>query len=278
MKDFNVISYYFGLDADPEQFLRTAKKEGFAGVEVLFHFTPQIYDTFRELGLKLDLGYYGVEPDGSIADADYYHKLGVKYVQWTDPVLLENYEATMRGIEELNRQAAIAKKDGFKVYVHNHPQDFKWNDVDNEYCWETVAKNADPDGVVFQLDAGWAGISGVDVIWLLRKYGHQVKSMHVKANTKILGVTAVDALFDAGVDPLHDTSAPTASRIAAQERILSAQGRMEDSLRGYQEVMELAEEKGCETFTLERDFFTRPEPDQLLAVLREDLAAIRKFW
>ena len=198
MRDLYISTFYLkGKYATPEENLQFAKQEGFAGVEALFRFTPELAALMQSLELQLAVGYYGVEND-EIRDADAYHLLGAKYVQSVGLPIFENYESTMRGIEQLNRQAEIAKREGFKVYVHNHPQDFKWNEVDGEYCWETVAKHMDPEGCVFQLDLGWCIIAGVDPYWLLNKYGHLVKSMHVKPATAILGVTAVDPLFKGG--------------------------------------------------------------------------------
>ena len=283
MKDLYISTYYLKNeepDMTPEKYLYRAKKWGFTGVEALFHFTPELFDLVQELELKIPVGYYGVEND-QIRDLDYYHRLGIKYIQSNSHPTFQDHDSAMEAVEILNRQAAFAKKNGFRIYIHNHPQDFKWDEVENQYCWETVAQNMDPEGCVFQVDIGWAIIAGVDPYWLFHKYGHMVKSMHIKPATAILGVTAADFVFKDLAPGQNPGSANIEIKGEIEEgfrRIENAQQRMCDSLRDYREIMELAEEKGCESFILERDIKFDDTRVRFTEILKDDIRFIRSFW
>lgn len=263
-------TYNFGMENNMtlKDQLKTIKELGFDGVECAL--TPEAYELMQEYGLKAKNSNRGVQPDGSIANLDILEKLGVTCIQTS--FMYYDRETALRAAEKLNADGKIAKKYGFKAYIHNHTQEFTWNDVEKEYCWETVLHNIDPELAGFQLDAGWAQIAGVDVINLLQKYGDMVLSLHVKPCTAILGPAAVDYL--AMPRPTPGKPMDTKAIDKMMEPINKAQTAMENCLRSYGPIMELAESKGCSSFIVERDCYYKDR----LEVLKEDIATLRKYW
>lgn len=180
--------------------------------------------------------------------------------------------------EQLNALGKLCKPYGFKAVTHNHTGEFMFNEKDGEYCWETVAKNTDPDLVSFKLDIGWASIAGVDCAYLIRKYAGRVELVHVKPATKIFGTGAMNTrkLGFGSKDPgAKQVAPPSMADVGAiMKHVAPAQGPMKDYVFNLQGIMETAESCGAKAFILERDCFYTDR----VQVMREDAEFIRTFW
>jgi sugar phosphate isomerase/epimerase len=89
-------------------------------------------------------------------------------------------DAFMRTIDQIKQISESLKPSGMRVGFHSEADMFK--DTDGARPWDVLADNTGPD-VVLQLDAGNVQTSrpeGVDVVQVIRRNPHRVKTMHVK--------------------------------------------------------------------------------------------------
>jgi sugar phosphate isomerase/epimerase len=90
----------------------------------------------------------------------------------------------MRTIDQINQISQSLKPFGMRLGFHSEADFFK--DVDGARPWDVLADNTGPD-VVLQLDTGnvqTARPEGVDVVQVIRRNPHRVKTMHVKPFSK----------------------------------------------------------------------------------------------
>jgi sugar phosphate isomerase/epimerase len=93
-------------------------------------------------------------------------------------------DAFMRTIDQIKQIAESLKAYNMRVGFHSEADMFK--DIDGARPWDVLADNTGPD-VVLQLDAGNVQTSrpeGVDVVQVIRRNPHRVKTMHVKPFSK----------------------------------------------------------------------------------------------
>lgn len=287
MKDLYLATYCYGaMKLSSREMAEKALELGFQGVEYLNPLTPEIAEVMEDTGIKVIDTSETAGEDGSVRNPDLLHKLGVRYVAGTSLVAFGNEQQTLWAAERLNRAGRQLARQGFKLFYHNHTHEWRW--AGEKRLLEILLENTDPEAVCLQMDAGWAACAGADPVAFVKKYPGRVELMHVKASTGMLGPEGVafmappeDGDGRGFMPPLQDDApdgpppAPAPEMQQAMERIRTVSGAMKDCIIDYKALMTAAEENGCKAFILERDEHYLDNP---LDCIREDIAALRKFW
>lgn len=287
MHDLFITTYCYGsLGLTPEKQILTAKAQGFQGLEFLCPVTEEIAQVLRREEMKI--ADSTVLPDfEDAAQIDLLHSLGVSWLQCS--TRFGNREQVLRAAELMNALGRTAADRGFRIFYHNHTHE--WRKAGEETLLDLLLDNTDPQTVSLQMDAGWAFCAGVDPEAFIRRHPGRVELMHVKACTGVLGPEGVsfvapgpDEAVSLGGPPAPESDpggapagppGPPPEMQEAMARIRSVSGPMRDCIGNYGSLLRTARDNGCRVFILERDEFYQPD---VLTVLAEDLAELRKFW
>jgi len=83
-----------------------------------------------------------------------------------------------RMIGAMNQIAAAAKKQGLTFASHNHTYEFQ--PVDGQPAlYQMIAQTA-ANGVVFEIDCGWATVAGYNPVDLVTRFPGRIKMLHIK--------------------------------------------------------------------------------------------------
>jgi sugar phosphate isomerase/epimerase len=242
-----------------EEQIRTISELGFQGIEHHFPYSAELILLQKKYNLKMIDSYIPF----SEADVNMMQELGIRYV--VSRIRVQNREDALKAAEALNADGRRMRKYGFKTFFHNMGGEFLIDG--DEYLYEILLKNTDPELVCSEMDLGWVICAGADPNYILRKYPGRVELMHVKPTTRIYGAKAV----------IPDFSKGNRDEIMAgfQKLFREMQGPWSELVRDYREPMETAEACGCMAFVYEREqYYT----DDKLGIMREDIAQLRKFW
>ena len=91
----------------------------------------------------------------------------------------ESYDSYMQGIELLNKNAKILKKDGVYLSYHNHAQEFR-KFSNGKRGIDLLFENLDPGSVRFLPDTHWLQAGGADILEWMDKCAGRMKHLHVK--------------------------------------------------------------------------------------------------
>lgn len=84
----------------------------------------------------------------------------------------------LRRAEIFNRVGELAKQHGMEFYYHNHFQEFQR--FGNEFVYEIVLENTDPNLVKLELDTYWIYRGGQDPLEWMQRYADRVVLLHQK--------------------------------------------------------------------------------------------------
>ncbi|MEZ4496900.1 MAG: sugar phosphate isomerase/epimerase [Thermomicrobiales bacterium] len=84
----------------------------------------------------------------------------------------------MRRCEVFNEVGRLAKERGMRFYYHNHFQEFQR--FGDDFVYDLILENTDPDLVKLELDTYWMYRGGQDPIAWLEKCGDRVVLLHQK--------------------------------------------------------------------------------------------------
>ena len=84
----------------------------------------------------------------------------------------------MRRCEVFNEVGRLAKERGMRFYYHNHFQEFQR--FGDDFVYDLILENTDPDLVKLELDTDWMYRGGQDPIAWLEKCGDRVVLLHQK--------------------------------------------------------------------------------------------------
>ena len=251
-----------------EEFSKIAEL-GFDGIEHHHPATREVADCLKRHGLKMIHSEVQFTLDGTEDDIDILQEIGVRYV--AGRTMARTHEQALRTAEELNKIGKKASEYGFKLFFHNMAAEFIFDR--GEYLIETLLKNTDPLYVCSQLDLGWVVCAGADPVPFLKKYPGRVELMHVKPCTKIYGMKTVFPIPDPNAP--RDPAAMEEARKRYAVMFSAMQGPYSELVRDYEEPMKVAESLGCRCFIYEREQFYS---DDHIAVMKDDIENIRKFW
>lgn len=83
-----------------------------------------------------------------------------------------------RIIDAMNQVAAAAKKQGLTFASHNHTYEFQL--VDGQPALYQMITQTAANGVVFEIDCGWATVAGFNPVDLVDKFPGRIKMLHIK--------------------------------------------------------------------------------------------------
>ena len=282
-KIYNTLYNFMATGLPFEEQARISKEMGFAGLEAFVGFSDEDLEVFKKYDLEAMEARVQYDDNGDFKNIENMQKIGIKYISGAEGYW--DHETAMKAAEQLNALGKKGQPYGFKADSHNHTGEFCFDEVEGCYCWETVAKNTDPDLVCFKMDIGWSTIAGVDSNYLIKKYPGRVELVHIKPATKILnpdimnnGKQQAERPRPAnGERPRFDMNDPAVKAMLAEmnKRMAVAQGPMENFVRDLKEILDTAEKFGAKSFIIERDGYYK---EDRLEVIREDLAYVKKIW
>lgn len=281
MKQINIQMYAFSETELPEyKKMELVSELGFDGVELLQEPDKRTVETLSRLGLHSPSCYSCHFQKGVIPMADTLHQLGVQYIGVSDIAPFGTRDQVLYTAETMNRMGEQAKKQGFKLYCHNHTHE--WRKVSDDYLFDLLLDHTDPDLFCVEMDVGFAAAVGVDVKAFLARHPGRVELMHIKSTTKPMDTETVwfmapDETGAIKIPPAGEPMPPELLRelTGTMNVIREASGPMNQCLADYASILPLAEQLGCKVFIVDRDQFYNE--DQLLC-LREDLCEVRRIF
>ena len=84
----------------------------------------------------------------------------------------------LRRAEVFNNVGALARERGMQFYYHNHFQEFQR--VEDDYVYDLILDNTDPDLVKLEMDTYWMYRGGQDPIAWMEKCADRVVLLHQK--------------------------------------------------------------------------------------------------
>jgi len=84
----------------------------------------------------------------------------------------------LRRCELYNQVGELAREHGLRFYYHNHFQEFQR--FGDDYVYDLIMENTDPDLVKLELDTYWIYRGGQDPIAWMQKYADRVILLHQK--------------------------------------------------------------------------------------------------
>lgn len=84
----------------------------------------------------------------------------------------------MRRADTFNRIGELCRERGMRFYYHNHYQEFQR--IDDDFIYEMILDNTDPDLVKIEMDTYWMYRAGQDAVEWMRRYADRVVLIHQK--------------------------------------------------------------------------------------------------
>lgn len=146
----------FGVDAAPLR--RQLADLGLAIVGC--HINPLQLDILpRALDYQAELGNHQVG-----CDIEFYPYGDLDYV--------------LRRADVFNQVGALAKERGMRFYYHNHFQEFQR--IGDQYVYEILLANTDPELVLLEMDTYWMYRGGQDAVEWMKRCADRVVLLHQK--------------------------------------------------------------------------------------------------
>jgi sugar phosphate isomerase/epimerase len=155
---------------------------GYKGVEFAGYGdlpASEIRKCLDRTGLKAVASHVRIEILKENLDAaiDYSLEIGNKYII-CPRANGESREDYLNHAKYFNEVGEKCRKKGIAFGYHNHAHEFvKYGE---EYAFDTIFGNTDPELVKVELDAYWAKFAGVDPLEFLKKYSGRYSTVHVK--------------------------------------------------------------------------------------------------
>ena len=280
-KIYNTLYNFMGTGLSFEDQSRVSKELGFAGMEIFEQFTDETMEILKKYDLETMEARVQYDENGDFKYIDNMQKAGIKYISGAEGYW--DHETAMKAAEELNALGKKGQPYGFKADSHNHTGEFCFDEVDGCYCWETIAKNTDPDLVCFKLDIGWSTIAGVDSNYLMKKYPGRVELVHIKPATAIGNPDTMNNGKNMASRPRRapgerpNMNDPAMKKMMEElnKKMLAYQGPMADYVRDLKELLDTAEACGAKSFIIERDGYYLEDK---VEVIRRDLETVNAVW
>ena len=127
-----------------------------------------------------------------------HNALGVKYMVLpfmavNDSTTLDDIKCNCDYLSQVGLRTAAASI-GFGY--HNH--DFEFKKIDDQIIYDFMLNNVSKDHVMFQMDVYWVVRGGYNPVDYMKKYGDQIKLLHIKDEKEIgaSGMMDFEAIFN----------------------------------------------------------------------------------
>lgn len=107
---------------------------------------------------------------------------GIKYLAFDAKLDDHKRETVSKACRELNEKGRQIRDLGMKLAIHNHADEFLWveGEEGKTRVYDILLAETDPELVGFQLDVGWAVLTGADVCDYIEKNPGRFPLIHVK--------------------------------------------------------------------------------------------------
>ena len=147
--------------------------------------TPELLKFLKPLGLK---PLIGSSPMGNMidetklkADIKKSHEQGKKFLTcywpWISSEQGKKIDDWKQVADNLNKGAAVCKKEGIRLIYHNH--DMEFHPVEEQMPFDVMMSHLDPE-VGIELDLYWITKSGQSAVEYIKKYPGRYPVLHVK--------------------------------------------------------------------------------------------------
>lgn len=111
--------------------------------------------------------------------------LGQQFVisPWMDENIRKDYDKLMAQLDIFNKCGELCNTYNLKFGYHNHNFEFK-DTLNNQFIYDIILKNTDPNLVVQQLDIGNMYGVGGRAMEVIKQYPNRFPSLHVKDEIK----------------------------------------------------------------------------------------------
>ncbi len=180
------------LAADPWGTLEAIAAAGYTYIEAANHnarndpgvgfgvSAPEFRDRLNDLGLSI-VGCHinPLEVDILPRALEYQAELGnrdfgcdIEFYPYGDR------DYILRRAEVFNQIGELARSHGMRFYYHNHFQEFQR--CGDQYVYETILENTDPDLVKIEMDTYWMYRGGQDPLEWMERYADRIILLHQK--------------------------------------------------------------------------------------------------
>lgn len=251
--------------------LKFFSEVGYDGVELIGTNTDGMtQDEFKSYLEELNLDVIVLHATGKPGEVEFAHKVGARYITTDLENLVPTREALLLVCEELNKKGQEYAKQGLKLVVHNHDDEFDWVDGEENqtYIYDFILQHTDPTLVNLEFDIGWAARMGVDCGAFIRKYPGRFPLIHVKdcmevAKTRAEAEHFPKRIFANGLprDPKTGVPILTDEIKHAIDESRNWNKALGKGIVDWKDVLSAAEEQGCEAYISEREYYHYPESD-----------------
>lgn len=245
--------------------LKYFSEVGYDGVELVGVNTDGLtLDEFKALLEELHLKVAAVHSIGGVEDMEFAKALGVKYITTDCHPQTKTREEILGICEQLNALADKCKAYGLKLALHNHADEFTWvkGEEGKTRIYDLLLEYTDHEKVGFELDAGWAALTGVDIPEMIRNNPGRFPFVHVKECDR-LAATEEDLehfpkrIFNAGLPKDPETGVPilTEEQKASLYETRNWNKALGKGIIDWKALVETADAQGCEAYISEREYY-----------------------
>ena len=204
-------------------------------------------------------------------------------------------DTILKVCEKMNEDGRIRQKYGIHAVYHNHSQEFRKIEGQNDlYVYDVMIQNTDPSLVGFEFDVGWGAFSGVKPIDFIRKYPGRFPLIHVKEVLRSAVSDAELEHFPADVLKMGPPIKPRNPKAAKeghlkyityfteeQARILYNRrrwnGRLGTGIIDWKELAETCIAQGTVGFINEREHYGYSPEDNEIICAKDDYEYLRSL-
>ena len=268
MKDKVYAQVYSMIRTFPEGLVDALKyfsEVGYDGVELIGSNTDGLtLDEFKNLLAQLHLKVAAVHSIGGVEDMNFAKALGVKYITTDCHPELKTREEILGICDELNAMAEEYHRNGLKMILHNHADEFDWikGEEGKTRIYDLLLEKTDPGKIGFELDVGWAALTGVDMVAMINKNPGRFPMIHVKECDR-LAATPEDLehftkrIFNADLPRNPETGVPILTEEQKQSLYETRNWNkaLGKGIIDWKALVAAADAQGCEAYISEREYY-----------------------
>lgn len=291
MKDKVYAQVYSMIRTFPDGLIDALKyfsEVGYDGVELVGANTDGLtVAEFQALLEQLHLKVAAVHSIGGIEDMNFARTLGVKYITTDCHPQKKTREEILSICTELNQLAEEYQRNGLKLILHNHADEFSWivGEEGKTRIYDLLLSQTDPEKLGFELDVGWAALTGVDLVKLIRDNPGRFPLIHVKECDRP-AATEEDLehfpkrIFNESLpkDPVTGIPILTEEEKQSLYETRNWNKALGKGIIDWKALVSAADAQGCEAYISEREYYHYEGSDGTAACcVRLDYDYLRKL-